>query len=195
MRLKIGYLPAFWAVVLICCVAANRAYSRASQDCFISKPEAALGYLKQDRAAIDPECARKAIEVIRTNSYRPAIDVLFRYLDFRPTPEGVPAMRDASDPTGREYPAADALFDFGKSILPRVKRVIRDGEQTPTSRLNAARIYFGLEPGPDAIRFIVGAAHDAGDADASTKLAQFAVDAVRYCAEEQRGSCELALGQ
>ena len=46
--------------------------------------------LKHDRAALEPECIRMAIEVLRHYEYRPAIDVLFKYLDFRPFSPDVP---------------------------------------------------------------------------------------------------------
>jgi len=102
---------------------------------------------------------------------------------------------DASQPTGREYPATDALYTFGKTILPRLKEVIRSKEETALARLNAARIHFASVRGPETIRFILQAARDATDPEATTKFVQFARDAAPYCSEEQRAECRHALSQ
>ena len=154
-----------------------------------------MEYLKQDRATQAPKCTLKAIRVVRGDGYRPAIDVLFKYLDFTPLPPGVPPEMNASPPTNGVYPAADALFQFGETVLPRIKQVIRNNNESTLTRFNAARIYFGLKPGPDAIRFIVNAANNADDSEAATGLLQFAEEAVPYCSEQQREECKLAVSQ
>lgn len=162
----------------------------AVNDCPVMSPETALAYLKQSHSTLNRNCIDHAINEIRYSDYKPGIDVLFRYLDFTPFAPGVAPMADASQPTGKVYPAADALLSFGKSVLPRVKEVIRDDNETPLSRVNAARIYFGLDLGPEAVRFIVKAAYDAGNSDAKIKLLDFAVVAARYCSDEQKTACQ-----
>jgi len=189
------FFRAVWSASAICALLATRASAQTSNDCSVDRPEPALAYLKHDRATLRPECIRSAIEVLRHYQYRPAIDVLFKYLDFTPTPPGVPASADASQPTAREYPAADALYTFGKTMLPRVKGVIRNDEETALARFNAARIYFALVHSPEPIRFIIQAAKETTDPQATTKLVQFAEDAVPHCSEEQRAECKHALSQ
>jgi hypothetical protein len=195
MRLRTACYRTVWVAGFICVLLTGKAYGQAAEDCSVSKPEDALAYLKQDRANASPDCARRAIETVSEAEYRPAIDTLFQYLDFTPVPPDVAPSADMSQPTGRVYPAADALFGFGKYVLPRVKQVIRDDDQSPLSRLNAAEIYFCLEPGPGSIRFIVKASRDSGSGEAHTKLIELAMKVVRYCPDEQRQACDDALNQ
>jgi hypothetical protein len=189
------FFRAVWCASAICGLLAIRASAQISDDCSVYRPETALASLKHDRGTLTPECIRRAIEVLRQYEHRPAIDVLFKYLDFTPFPPGVPPSADASEPTNRVYPAADALCSFGKAILPRVKKVIRNDDETALARCNAARIYFALVRGPESIRFIMQAAREASDPHATTKLVQFAEDAVPYCPEEQRAECKHAISQ
>lgn len=158
--------------------------------------EAALAYLQQDRATLEPECIYRAIGILRGDQCKPSADVLFRYLDFEtPVPPGVPHQANASSPTGGIFPAVDLLCSFGESVVPRVKQAIRDDGQTTLSRLNAAKIYFALDNGPTSIGFIAKAAHDATQPAAAKELLHFAEIAVGYCAADKKEQCKQALKQ
>lgn len=73
--------------------------------------------------------------------------------------------------------------------------MIRDDDEPPLSRVNAAKIYFHLFSEPATVRFIANAGHEAVDPAASKELIHFAQLTVNYCQPDQREECKKALDQ
>jgi hypothetical protein len=96
-------------------------------------PQQILAYLQGERAALDSACIVYAIDSLGQRRYAPAADTLTSYLDFRrPGTENkdreiivvrIPWLGD-------KYPAATALFEIGKAVVPSLVRAIGDGDRS-----------------------------------------------------------------
>jgi hypothetical protein len=161
-----------------------------------ASPAAALAYLKGDRQNLSSACVIQAISILGTDGhYKPAIDTLVSYLDFKvPEQPGVPMALVAGVTRGL-YPSADALARMDKPALPAVKRALLNEDLPTQSRVNAAKVLRGLEwhDKPEAIRLIVLAARNAKDVDTEDALQKEAKDLVRWCTDDEREKCQEAL--
>lgn len=77
--------------------------------------------------------------------YKPAIDTLVNYLNFKvPVLRGVPYQSTAGVTRGF-YPAADALGRLDESAVPSVTRAVTNDEFPAQGRVNAAKVLLNLE--------------------------------------------------
>jgi hypothetical protein len=155
-------------------------------------PQAALAYLRQERTTLDPACIYDAIVILRAYRYKPAIPILVQYLDFK-NPDAEIAHIARVGATTNFYPAADALGSVGDSVIPDMHRVITSEDANKISRLNAASVYWSLQPKPSTIAFIAKAARETGDRDTRDALAGLAAKMVNYCGNAERDDCKKAL--
>lgn len=158
-----------------------------------ASPAEALAYLKGFRPNLSSACVINAIR--RTTHYKPAIDTLVSYLDFKiPVQTGMPLVFLAGATSG-QCPAADALARMDKPALPAVKRALNNEDLPIQSRVNAAKVLRGLEwdNKPDAIRLIVLAARNAKDVGTEDALEKEAKDFIRWCSDAEKQKCQEAL--
>src|SRR6185312_12472294 len=157
-----------------------------------ASPAEALAYLKGNRPNLTSDCVVKAIRILGTAHYEPAIDTLIHYVDFKvPHSTGRPMVLLGGLTRGL-YPAADAL-ERTNNVLPAVKRVLTDNAFPTQSRVNAAKILGDLEHNkPQAIRFIVYAAHGANDLGAEDALLKEAKAIVPFCSDVEKPKCQEA---
>jgi hypothetical protein len=162
-----------------------------------ASPAAALDYLKGDRRNLSSSCVIQANGILGTDGhYKPAIDTLVGYLDFKvPLQPGRPIMVLAGVTSGF-YPAADALDRMDKLALPAVERALANDNLPAQARVNAAKVFFDLrfhDRPQEAIGLIVLAAHNAKDVDTQDALQKVAKELVRICPDNAREKCQEAL--
>lgn len=160
-------------------------------------PAAALAYLKGERRNLSSSCVIQAIRILGTDGhYKPAIDTLVSYLDFKvPVQPGMPMVLIGGATRGL-YPAADALDRMDKPALPGVERALTNDDLPTQGRVNAAKVLFGLRfhDAPQAvIRLIVLAARNAKDVDTQDALQKAAKELARSCRDDTRQKCQEAL--
>lgn len=184
------------ALVMLLFASAFHALALECQSFAGTTPQAALKYLQQERASLEPACIDLSIGIVRQARYAPAIETLFKYIDFR-KPGGRPDIPPPAriGPTEGAYPAADALDGFGTSPVPELKKVIEDDSASKVARFNAAQVLFWITPGPSSIAFIYTAGQGAVDRDAGAALSHLAELAVPYCSKEQANDCKKAVGK
>ena|SRR5690348_10269736 len=161
-----------------------------------ASPAAALAYLKGDRQNLSSSCVIQAIRILGTDGhYKPAIDTLVSYLDFKvPLQPGRPIMVVAGVTHGF-YPAADAL-DRMENALPAVERAVTSDNLPIQGRVNAAKVFFGLrfhDRPQEVVRLIVLAARNAKDVDTQDALQKVAKELARSCSNDVRQKCQEAV--
>ena len=163
--------------------------------------QAALAYLKQERTTLEPACIYDAISILRndtwSNRYKQEIPIFLQYLDFK-NPDAEIAHTVRVGPTDDFYPAADALGSFGDPVIhaiviPAMQKVIRSEDANKVSRLNAASVYWWIEPHPSTIAFIARAAQGTGDRETGDALAGLAAQMAAGCDKAELDDCKKAL--
>lgn len=161
-----------------------------------ASPAAALAYLKGDRPNLSSACVIRSIQILNNNHYKPAVDVLVSYLDFKaPVLPGIPYEATAGVTRGL-YPAADALGRFDESAVPALTRAVTDDEFPAQGRVNAAKVLFGLkyhDKPEEVIRLSAHAARATQGADAAEALQKEAEAMVRLCPDNKQQKCQEAL--
>lgn len=158
----------------------------------------AASYLKQDPAKLEPICIEKALRVLAAHLSPPLNvsekEIFLQYIDFKvERPKEIP-LPVRLGPTAGEYLGADALTHFGTWVIPDLKTILIDDHASKRSRINAAKVYFGIEPHAPTIAFVSNAGRDAGDRDAGEELAHLASLMVAHCAKDEQDACKNALG-
>jgi hypothetical protein len=160
-------------------------------------PAAALAYLKGDRQNLSSSCVIQALIILGTDGhYKPAIDTLVSYLDFKvPVQPGRPMVLIGGVTRGL-YPAADALDRMDKLALPAVEHALTNDDLPTQGRVNAAKVLFDLRlhnAPQGVIRLIVLAARNAKDVDTQDALQKVAKELARSCWNDTRQKCREAL--
>jgi hypothetical protein len=161
-------------------------------------PGLRLQYLQGDRAGLDRGCVIYAIKQLGNDRYAPAIETLVGYLDFRePGPRNWgtaknPFIPRNGLPPGGLYPAVGALFQIGKTTVPKLIEAIADSATTDLVRANAGDTVLAIycaDP-PAGIAAIVSAAHANADPAAAIRLMDEARRQASLCIAQTRNECE-----
>jgi hypothetical protein len=159
-----------------------------------AKPTVALAYLSRDRATLSSACLIKAIRNVEENSYRPAIPVLTKYLDFRMPPPFAPYDPLTRAPTGGLYPAADALARFGEAAVPALNAAIDKETLSLIARSNAANALFVVtKDKARVISLIAKVAQSSADPQTANAFKKLSNDMVSQCKSDELQRCKEAL--
>ena len=155
----------------------------------------ALAYLNADRSTLEPACINRALRILGQGvPPKSAMKILLQYLDFEtPVPPGFPHTARPG-PTDGIYPAAEALANYDRpTIVPDLKKVIRNDEWSSAARVNAASVLLFPIPEPSTISFVAQAGRDAVDLSAGKALKLLAEKMADHCPAEKRDECRQAL--
>ena len=188
-------MSAFW----LCSPSICRAVERCDR-LEGSSPRSLLGYLENDRKELDPPCILYAMERLGVQRYTPAAKVLITYLDYpmpqnpKPEPHGRGLLW-----AGDRYPAANALFLIGQSIIPPLIDVLANEKTPRVIHENALATIKALlaETPPESVAILVRASRDLSRSDAvgGRRLMQAAQEMAGLCIDRWKSDCEIALYQ
>ena len=124
-----------------------------------AKPQVQLEYLQRERTAQSPDCITYAMFQIASSRgdqdfdrYPEAIHAMVGYLDYHPPNRSV--LSQAVSGGWSRYPATDALFMFGKLVIPDLLEVIASSVTSAISRANAIWLVFSIYSREDLIEAI-----------------------------------------
>jgi hypothetical protein len=122
-----------------------------------------------------------------------AVDVLVKYLDFRPRLGISEAVVTGSNL--EEYPAVSSLFSIGRLALPALLSIVADNGYSRTAQDNAVRtiMMINRDHPADGITLMMREARNSDDAAKRELFTQAATSAVRWCLGEEHEECESAL--
>jgi hypothetical protein len=194
-------LPVWFAMVATIVTFAQPAHARKQPHCALlasAEPERLFQYLRGDRSKLQPSCIEFALSRLGPARYRPSLELLISYLDFR-SPEASQLtdgiVLNVQWPLAEEFPAALAVFDFGVEASEALVRAIKDPALPELVRINAAEVLFMANP--DRSRAIVALAEAAeieGQVDSGQRLHDLAKQLAGRCRwPENRVACEEAL--
>jgi hypothetical protein len=135
----------------------------------------------------------QAIKQLQYDHSQKAVDVLVKYLDFRPRLGISEAVVTGSNL--EEYPAASSLFAIGKLSLPALLSVVADNGYTKTAQDNAVRTIMMINRNhpADGITLMMRGARSSDDAARRELFSQAAMSALRWCLGKDQKECESVL--
>ncbi len=158
-----------------------------------------LEYLQRDRALTDPICTAFAIRELGRERYLPAVPALVKALDFK-APETLPQPARPIRPgpitwVGSVYPAANALFQIGKAVVPALLDAIASPKTTDLVVRNVIELLVATyrEDPAEAVTVLVHASRARTDHVASQRLWEAAERVSLRCVEPSRNRCLEAL--
>lgn len=137
-----------------------------------------------------PFCTEFVIREIGTHAYAAGIPVVLKFLIFRREladweKSGV-QLRMGGDP----YPAPDALYNFGRAVLPQMAEYLAAG-RTTQERANALAVVeynFRDEP-PDGVKFLLAERQKRSSPSAKSAFVIAATELAGRCPSRLRGTC------
>jgi hypothetical protein len=158
-----------------------------------------LKFLQGEKARLDGNCVLYAIDRLRIAQYAPGAATLIRYLDYPYPPP--PSRGDPDNPVSvgnfnwTNYPAANALADIGKAVVPQLVDLIADAATSDLVRKNAADTVLAIysKDMPEGIAVLVRAARTRTDPMDSNRLMDQARRLAGGCGSINRNDCENAV--
>lgn len=186
-------------LALFTTVAISHAVAFAQPNCQAlagSNAQKLTQFLKQGKiASPDPHCVEYAIRRLGNAKILDAIPVLVGYLDFeRPETENEKlGVGGAFGSPGNDFPAVFALTQMGRAALPALVQVIESGASSTQAHQNGIYTIMKIfNTGASGIQFLAHSAATAKSTDAQNRLSAAATEAVKWCTELERPSCESA---